>query len=116
MTAVGAAPLLPAVLPAAEAAASARPDFPLLRNGTPTDVFVDAADDPAVVRAAGDLVADVERVGGVRPRLLHAVPRRAGLLVLVGTLGASRSCPARRSPRAIGGMHGLATSRRAWRS
>ncbi|MEU0388642.1 glycosyl hydrolase 115 family protein [Streptomyces chartreusis] len=92
MAAVGAAPLLPtSVLPAAtaEAAASARPDFPLLRNGSPADVFVDAADDPAVIRAAGDLVADVERVGGVRPRLLHAVPRQAGLLVLVGTIGAS---------------------------
>ncbi|UOB14518.1 glycosyl hydrolase 115 family protein [Streptomyces sp. HP-A2021] len=92
MAAVGAAPLLPAaVLPAttAEAAASARPDFPLLRNGTPTDVFVDAADDPAVIRAAGDLVADVERVGGVAPRLLHTLPRRAALLVLVGTIGAS---------------------------
>ncbi|WP_086603921.1 glycosyl hydrolase 115 family protein [Streptomyces swartbergensis] len=92
MAAVGAAPLLPAaVLPAgtAEAAPSTRPDFALLRNGTPADVFVDAADDPAVIRAAGDLVADVERVGGVGPRLLHTVPRRAELLVMVGTIGAS---------------------------
>ncbi|MEU2268346.1 glycosyl hydrolase 115 family protein [Streptomyces olindensis] len=92
MAAVGAAPLLaPSLLPAgaAEAAPSARPDFPLVQGGTAVDVFVDAADDPAVVRAAGDLQADVERVGGVRPRLLHSVPERAGLLVLVGTIGAS---------------------------
>ncbi|KDN77389.1 hypothetical protein DF19_12670 [Streptomyces olindensis] len=92
MAAVGAAPLLaPSLLPAGAAAAapSARPDFPLVQGGTAVDVFVDAADDPAVVRAAGDLQADVERVGGVRPRLLHSVPERAGLLVLVGTIGAS---------------------------
>ncbi|MEU6911746.1 glycosyl hydrolase 115 family protein [Streptomyces olindensis] len=92
MAAVGAAPLLaPSLLPAGVAAAapSARPDFPLVQDGTAVDVFVDAADDPAVLRAAGDLQADVERVGGVRPRLLHSVPERAGLLVLVGTIGAS---------------------------
>ncbi|MET9816807.1 glycosyl hydrolase 115 family protein [Streptomyces sp. NPDC006355] len=87
MAAVGAAPLLPVAT--AEAAPSTRPDFPLVRGGTAVDVFVDAADDPAVIRAAGDLQADVERVGGVRPRLLHSVPERAALLVLVGTIGAS---------------------------
>ncbi|MET9866738.1 glycosyl hydrolase 115 family protein [Streptomyces sp. NPDC006386] len=87
MAAVGAAPLLPVAT--AEAAPSTRPDFPLVRGGTAVDVFVDAADDSAVIRAAGDLQADVERVGGVRPRLLHSVPERAALLVLVGTIGAS---------------------------
>ncbi|MEU3932453.1 glycosyl hydrolase 115 family protein [Streptomyces sp. NPDC029044] len=88
MAAAGAAPLLPVA--AAEAAPSARrPDFPLLRDGTAVEVFVDAADDPAVLRAAGDLQADVERVGGVRPRLVHTVPPRTELLVLVGTIGAS---------------------------
>ncbi|ANS63447.1 hypothetical protein SLINC_1223 [Streptomyces lincolnensis] len=90
MAAVGVAPLLPALLPsAARAAPSGGPAFPLVRAGTAVDVFVDAADDPAVIRAAGDLQADVERVGGVRPRLLHALPERASLLVVVGTLGAS---------------------------
>ncbi|MFE9438721.1 glycosyl hydrolase 115 family protein [Streptomyces sp. NPDC006602] len=93
MAAVGVAPLLPGVLPAtaraAEAAAPDRPDFPLAQGGAATDVFVDAADDPAVVRAAGDLPADIERVSGVRPKLLHTLPTRATHLVLVGTLGAS---------------------------
>ncbi|MFJ4080694.1 glycosyl hydrolase 115 family protein [Streptomyces iakyrus] len=88
MAAAGAAPLLPVTT--AEAAPSVRrPDFPLLRDGTAVDVFVDATDDPAVIRAAGDLQADVERVGGVRPRLVHTVPPRTELLVLVGTIGAS---------------------------
>ncbi|MCX4767328.1 glycosyl hydrolase 115 family protein [Streptomyces sp. NBC_01275] len=105
MTAVGLTPLLPATLPAtaraasasasasspasASASASARPDFALVRDGVAVDVFVDAADDPAVVRAAGDLAADVERVGGVRPELRHTLPDRAAGLVLVGALGAS---------------------------
>ncbi len=90
MAAVGAAPFLPALTPGnARAAAADRPDFPLVADGTAVPVFVDAADDPAVVRAAGDLQADVERVSGARPELLHTLPRSAPLLVLVGTLGAS---------------------------
>ncbi|WP_107120234.1 glycosyl hydrolase 115 family protein [Streptomyces regalis] len=90
MAAVGAAPLLPAVLPTTARAASVRPDFPLVRGGTATELYVDAADDPAVIRAAGDLQADVERVSGVRPVLRHTLPEAAAAgLVLVGTLGAS---------------------------
>lgn len=88
--AVGAAPLLPGLLPtAAHAAAPNRPDFPLVKGGAAVDLFVDSADDPAVVRAAGDLQADVERVSGVRPHLRHTVPENAARLVLVGTIGAS---------------------------
>ncbi|MFI6035841.1 glycosyl hydrolase 115 family protein [Streptomyces sp. NPDC051315] len=91
MTAVGLTPLLPGVLPAAAtpAAAADRPDFTLVRDGVAVDVFVDAADDAAVIRAAGDLRADVERVAAVRPVLRHTLPERAAGLVVVGTLGAS---------------------------
>ncbi|MCT9080333.1 glycosyl hydrolase 115 family protein [Streptomyces fulvoviolaceus] len=90
MAAVGVAPLLPGLLPTtAHAAAEDRPDFPLVQAGTAVDVFVDAADDPAVIRAAADLQADIERVGGARPSLLHTLPESAALLVLVGTIGAS---------------------------
>ncbi|MFJ8533898.1 glycosyl hydrolase 115 family protein [Streptomyces sp. NPDC093591] len=92
MAAAGAAPLLPGVLATAAPAraASRRPDFPLVRGGAAVDLYVDAADDPAVIRAAGDLQADVERVSGVRPRLGHTLPEAgAAGLVLVGTLGAS---------------------------
>lgn len=53
MAAVGAAPFLPALIPAdAHASPSGRPDFPLAAEGTAVGIFVDAADDPAVVRAA----------------------------------------------------------------
>lgn len=90
MAAVGAAPFLPGLIPtSAHAASSDRPAFPLAAEGTAVGIFVDAADDPAVVRAAGDLQSDVERVSGARPDLLRALPRSAPLLVLVGTLGAS---------------------------
>ncbi|MEU6357121.1 glycosyl hydrolase 115 family protein [Streptomyces sp. NPDC047072] len=90
MAAVGAAPFLPAVLPpVAEAAPSDRPAFPLAQDGTAVGIFVDAADDPAIARAAGDLQADVERVSGTRPGLLRELPSNAPLLILVGTLGAS---------------------------
>ncbi|MFF1303275.1 glycosyl hydrolase 115 family protein [Streptomyces sp. NPDC058307] len=90
MAAVGAAPFLPGLIPASAHAASAgRPDFPLAAGGAAVGIFVDGADDPAVVRAAGDLQADVERVSGARPDLLRTLPRSAPLLVLVGTLGAS---------------------------
>ncbi|MFI1509674.1 glycosyl hydrolase 115 family protein [Streptomyces sp. NPDC020597] len=94
MTAVGVAPLLPAALPSAARAAAADPvfagpDFDLVRDGVAVDVFVDAAADPAVLRAAGDLRADVERVTGVRPALRRTLPERAEALIVVGTLGAS---------------------------
>lgn len=90
MAAVGAAPLLPGLLPAtAQAATSDRPDFTLVDDGTAVDVIVDGADDPAVIRAAGDLQADVERVSGVRPGLVHTLPETAAELIIVGTLGAS---------------------------
>ncbi|MEU3616960.1 glycosyl hydrolase 115 family protein [Streptomyces sp. NPDC006872] len=91
VTAVGLVPLAPAVGAAAARAASAsgRPGFDLVTDGVPVEVFVDAADDPAVLRAADDLRADVERVCGVRPAVRHTLPERAAGLVLAGTLGAS---------------------------
>ncbi|MDX3117382.1 glycosyl hydrolase 115 family protein [Streptomyces scabiei] len=90
-TAAGLAPLLPVALPAAARAApeTLRPGFDLVKDGVAAEVFVDAADDPAVIRAADDLLSDVERVCGVRPRSRHTLPERAVALVMVGTLGAS---------------------------
>lgn len=90
VAAVGMTPLLHGTLAAAaQATESGRAGFPLVRNSAAVDLFVDPADDPAVVRAAGDLCADVERVSGVRPRLRHTVPERSAHVVLVGTMGAS---------------------------
>ena len=93
LAAAGATPLLPGLFPgtarAASAAPAGRPEFPLLRGGSATDIYVDATDDPAVIRAAGDLQADVERVTGTRPELIHTLPEKAPYLVVIGTIGAS---------------------------
>lgn len=87
--AAGLAPLAPGTLSAtARAATTGGEDFALAVGGVAVDVFVDAAEDPAVIRAAGDLQADVERVCGIRPTLRHTLPERAAGLVVVGTIGA----------------------------
>jgi hypothetical protein len=41
----------------------------LARNGQAAKLFVDASDYPGVVRAAGDLQADIARVSAARPAL-----------------------------------------------
>jgi Alpha-glucuronidase len=61
--------------------------FALVRNHAAATLVVDAADHKGVVRAAGDLQADVERVTGVKPQIVHA-PAGANV-VLIGTVGKS---------------------------
>ncbi|MEU0877148.1 glycosyl hydrolase 115 family protein [Lentzea sp. NPDC005914] len=64
--------------------------FPLVSKGKATAIVVSDSDHPGVVRVAGDLQADIERVTGVRPALaVDTVPAR-GDVVLVGSLGRSR--------------------------
>ena len=63
--------------------------FPLLREKQAAPIFLDQADWPGVLRAGGDLQADVERVTGIKPALsTNSVP--AGkLAVIIGTVGKS---------------------------
>jgi hypothetical protein len=61
--------------------------FGLVRNGTAASIVVDPADFKGVVRAAGDLKADIARVTGVTPQLVNAPQGRS--VVLIGTLGKS---------------------------
>ncbi len=90
MAVAGVAPLLPGVMPtAAGDPAPARAAFTLAHNGVAVDLFVDQADDPAVSRAGDDLAADVERVSGVRPRLVRTTSGMSARVVLIGTIGAS---------------------------
>ncbi len=91
LAAVGALPLAPAAatLLAAEPAFAAGDGFPLVAGGVAADVFVDAADDVAVRRAAGDLQADIERVSGVRPTLTNKTAGLSRTAVLIGTIGHS---------------------------
>ncbi|MFH9942856.1 glycosyl hydrolase 115 family protein [Streptomyces murinus] len=62
--------------------------FPLVENGRATPLVVDADDHEGVVRAAGDLRDDLERVTGVGPALSHDTSG-AREIVLIGTLGKS---------------------------
>ncbi|OXM59785.1 glycosyl hydrolase 115 family protein [Amycolatopsis vastitatis] len=72
---------------------STQPDpgsFPLVAAGQAAPLVVDAADYPGVVRAVGDLQADIGRVTGATPKVsAGAVPAGARQVVLVGTIGHS---------------------------
>ncbi|HEY2434679.1 MAG TPA: glycosyl hydrolase 115 family protein [Vicinamibacterales bacterium] len=63
--------------------------FTLAEKGSATPIWVDAADWPGVVRAAGDLQADVGRVTGTTPAIVHDAAAAGGGVVIVGTLGRS---------------------------
>ena len=63
-------------------------NFPLVRNGNAAALFLDSNDYTGVLRAAGDLQADIERVTGSKPALATNLSP-AGVAVIVGTLGKS---------------------------
>jgi hypothetical protein len=62
---------------------------PLVRGQQTTPIWVDAADWPGVVRAAGDLQADIRRVTGLTPSLERDEKVVAPVLVIIGTVGRS---------------------------
>jgi len=66
-----------------------RGDFTLCDQQNHASIFVETNDSPAVIRAAGDLVADVERVAGMRPRLASDFAAIGKYPVIIGTLGQS---------------------------
>jgi len=64
-----------------------RGSFALVRGHAAAPIIVDSGDYKGVIRAAGDLQADVERVTGITPQLAN-VPSGTNT-VLIGTLGKS---------------------------
>lgn len=74
---------------------SAANTFPIVSQKRAAPIFVSPDDWPGVQRAAGDFVADIERVTGVRPTLANftlssnSSRPRGSLPVFVGTLGRS---------------------------
>jgi hypothetical protein len=52
-------------------------------------LYLDAGEERAVKRAAGDLAQDVERVTGARPRVTQNTTDLKGRLVIIGSLGKS---------------------------
>ena len=63
--------------------------FPLVEGGRATPLLVSGGDHAGVVRAVGDLRADVERVTGLAPSVSDAAGARVPLAVIVGTIGHS---------------------------
>jgi len=63
--------------------------FNVVTAGAAVDIYVDAADSPAVVRATGDLRADVQRVAGVAPMIKNSTTGLSTTAIMIGTLGKS---------------------------
>lgn len=63
--------------------------LPLIRQGLPASVYVDAAADPAVRHAADGLRADLGRVGGRDAAKLDDLSAAHGPVVIIGVLGKS---------------------------
>ena len=66
-----------------------RDPFNVVTAGAAVDIYVDAADFPAVVRAVGDLRADVQRVSGTAPVIKNSTTGLSSTAIMVGTLGKS---------------------------
>jgi hypothetical protein len=63
--------------------------FPLVRAKSAAAVYVDSGDYAGVVRAAGDLIADVARVTGSTPPMAHDEKGLGANAVIAGTIGKS---------------------------
>ncbi|EKM75377.1 hypothetical protein AGABI1DRAFT_132277 [Agaricus bisporus var. burnettii JB137-S8] len=85
--------------PSCVAFRSASDTFPIVNHGHAAPVYISSDDWPGVQRAAGDFVADIQRVTGAKPALVNLTlsgnssitsDSRGGVLpVFVGTLGRS---------------------------
>ena len=64
--------------------------FPVVHGGTASGIYVDSEDWAGVIRAAGDLQADIERVTGIKPNMIADPDSLAGDVVIAGTMGKSR--------------------------
>ncbi|MGB8480416.1 MAG: glycosyl hydrolase 115 family protein [Acidobacteriaceae bacterium] len=73
--------------PYVEYSASPR-SFVIAANGHATSMYVDANDDPGVVRAAHDLQSDIHRVTTLTPDITDGTPFPANI-ILIGTIGSS---------------------------
>jgi hypothetical protein len=65
-------------------------DFILFDGTNAAPILVETGADRAVIRAAEDLVADVERVTGTKPKLISRAKRKT-TPVIIGTLGQSKT-------------------------
>ncbi len=63
--------------------------FALIRDGKPAKVYVDTKAARPVQRVAEDFAADLERVSGVRPAIVHDLKGVTGDVVVIAELGHS---------------------------
>ena len=63
--------------------------FPLVRSKAAAAIYVDSGDYAGVVRAAGDLVADIARVTGSTPATVHDDKGLGADVVIAGSIGES---------------------------
>ena len=63
--------------------------FPLVQSKIAAAIYVDSGDHAGVVRAAGDLVADIARVTGSTPAPVHDDKGLGANAVIAGTIGKS---------------------------
>ncbi|MBN2320389.1 MAG: hypothetical protein JXR49_15010 [Acidobacteria bacterium] len=61
----------------------------LAAKGKTAPIVVDKSDCAGVLRVAGDLQSDFERVADIRPELLSALPNETDTVVILGTFGKS---------------------------
>ena len=65
-------------------------DFILFDGKNAASILVETNDDRAIIRAAGDLAEDVERVTGTKPELAQGSDGKINV-VIIGTLGQSKT-------------------------
>ena len=68
---------------------SAKDSFPIVGKATAANLYVDSNDFAGVVRAAGDLQADINRVTGLSPVITHAKKGLGKNVIIIGTIGKS---------------------------
>src|SRR5262245_58330017 len=68
---------------------SSKGSFAIVRRHSAAGIYVDQNDYAGVIRAAGDLRADVERVTGVLPVVTNQLSATSSGMILIGTIGKS---------------------------
>ncbi len=63
--------------------------FPIVQNQATATLLVDSNDFAGVLRAAGDLSADIARVTGLTPETIHDPDRPGTNAIIIGTIGRS---------------------------
>lgn len=61
--------------------------FPVVAGGQVAGIYVDSKDWPGVIRAAGDLKTDLQKVGGHEAALSHDATKLGKQVIFAGTLG-----------------------------